>query len=296
MEVLAAITSLIVTVMDIPLGWLLTLPRDAANLIVAIATGHADTEAAVKLGRDAAILIIAIGTSVFLTLVRKWTTNQDQLRRSKGDLARLKKLLREKRQAKDKAAVKAIRTTQAMVNGIRLKAEGMPLLVSLLPIILLAVWAVERLDFFPPKVGQDLTIKAYYPLASVDKLTHLVPPAGMELQSPAIQLVEVDPAGQQNGLATWVVKPTAALSTDLLIRHQGETALQPVRVGRSSYAPPLGAGSGGRILATEVVLRQAKFLGIVPGLPALALPPWLIAYLIIVIPFVPILRRALRVY
>ncbi|HPD17215.1 MAG TPA: hypothetical protein PLE19_19940 [Planctomycetota bacterium] len=272
MEVLAAITNLIVAVMDYPLGWLLALPRDVA------------------------IVLLAIGTSLLLTLVRRWTTNQDQLRRSKGDLRRLKQLLRERKRAKDKAAVVATRTSLGMVNAIRLKAEGKPLLVSLLPIILLAVWAVERLDYFPPRVGEDLIVKAYYPLSSVDQLTHLVPPAGVEMQSPAVQLVEVDPHGQQNGLATWVLRPIAPLAADLLIRHQGETAVHPVRVGGRVYAPPLCAGSGNRILATETVLRQARFLGIVPGVPALALPPWLIAYLIIVIPFVPILRRVLRVY
>jgi uncharacterized membrane protein (DUF106 family) len=272
MEILAAITNLIVVVMDIPLGWLLALPRDVA------------------------IVLVALGTSLLLTLVRKWTTNQDQLCRSKGDLVRLKQLLRERKRAKDKAAAGAIRTSLGMVNAIRLKAEVKPLLVSLLPIILLAVWAVERLDFFPPRVGDDLTVKAYYPLSSVDALTHLVPPVGVEMKSPAVQLVEVDPHGQQNGLATWVLHPTSRLSAELLIRHQGETASHAIRVGGRSYAPPLGAGSGNRILATETVLRQAKFLGIVPGLPAIALPPWLIAYLLIVIPFVPILRRVLRVY
>ena len=272
MEILAAITNFIVAAMDYPLGWLLAIPRDVA------------------------IAVVAIGTSLLLTFVRKWTTNQDQLRRSKGDLARLKQLLRQARQAKDKATAARIRTSLAMVNAIRLKAEGKPLLVSLLPIVLLAVWAVERLDYFAPRVGEDLTVKTYYPLSSVDTLTHLVPPAGVEMRSAAVQLVDMDPQGQQNGLATWVLHPISALSVELSIRHQGETASHPLRVGGRIYAPPLGAGTGNRILATEVVLRQAKFLGIVPGVAALALPPWLIAYLIIVIPFVPLLRRALRVY
>lgn len=272
MEVLAAITNFIVALMDIPLGWLLALPRDLA------------------------IVIIAVGTSLLLTLVRKWTTNQDQLRRSKGDLRRLKQLLRAAKRARDKAAAARIRASLGMVNAIRLRAEGKPLLVSLLPIILLAVWAVERLDYFPPRVGEDLVVKAYYPLSSVDKLTHLVPPAGVELRNPAVQLVEIDPDGQQNGLATWVLRANSPLATNLLIRHQCETAVHPIRIGGRSYAPPLGPGTGNKILATETVLRQAKFLGVVPGIPALALPPWLIAYLIIVIPFVPILRRTLKVY
>ncbi len=292
MDILTAITNFIVAVMDIPLGWLLALPRDLV------------------------IVIIAVGTSLLLTLVRKWTTNQDQLRRSRGDLRRLKQLLRDAKRAKDKAAAARIRASLAMVNAIRLKAEGKPLLWSLLPIILLAVWAVERLDYFPPRVGEELTIKAYYEAASIGQLTHLVPPPGFELRTNAICLVERDPVpgpdGKHNGLAVWVLRPTGPVAADILIRHRGETATHPVRVGGRSYAPPLRAGSGGKILATETVLRQAKFLQRalgrvkwlrrtfladgVPGIPAIGFPPWLIAYLVIVIPFVPILRRTLRVY
>ncbi|MBM4039929.1 MAG: hypothetical protein FJ290_15610, partial [Planctomycetes bacterium] len=162
MEILTAITILIVAVMDYPLGWLLALPRDLA------------------------IVIIAIGTSLLLTLVRKWTTNQDQLRRSKGDLRRLKQLLLGRKAMKDKAGAARIRTSLGMVNAIRLKAEGKPLLWSLLPIILLAVWAVERLDYFPPRVGEELTVQAYYDAASIEQLTHLVPPEGFERCSDAI--------------------------------------------------------------------------------------------------------------
>jgi len=272
-DTLAAISALVARLLDVPIGWLLALPRDVA------------------------IALVAVGTSLLLTMVRKWTTHQDQLRRSKGDLRRLKQLIRQRKRAKDKPAVKAMRTTLGMVNAIRLKAEVMPLLVSIVPIALLAVWAVERLDYFPPRVGEDLVVKAYYPLSSMDKLTHLVPPPGMELRGAAIQLVEVDHAGKQNGLAKWVLRPTqATASTDLIVRHQGDTAVQPVSVGGRTYAPPLAAHPGGKILATEVVLRQAKFLGVVPGIAAIGFPPWLVAYLLIVIPFVPLLRRAIKVY
>jgi type II secretory pathway pseudopilin PulG len=262
----------LLNLLDYPLGWLLALPRDVA------------------------IVIVAAGTSLLLTLVRKATTNQDQLRRTRGDLRRLKQLVRQARRAKDKATVKRLKATQATVNGIRLKAEGKPLLVSIFPIILLAVWAVERLDYLPPRLGEPLTVRAYYPVSSVGQLTHLVPPPSLTLRASPIQLVELDPEGQQNGLASWVLEPATASSTELLVRHQGATVRHPVLVGRRIYAPPVANHEGGKILATEAVLRRAKFLGVVPGIAAIGFPPWLVAYLLIVIPLVPILRRALRVY
>ena len=113
----------IARVLDVPLGWLLALPRDLA------------------------IALVAVGTSLVLTLVRKWTTNQDRLRRAGADVRRLRALLREAKWEKDRGAVRRLRTTLAMVRTIRFRAEGLPLLVSIVPIALLAFWAVQRLDY-----------------------------------------------------------------------------------------------------------------------------------------------------
>ncbi len=55
-----------------------------------------------------------------------------------------------------------------------------------------------------------------------------------------------------------------------------------------------GGGSGGRAL--EVRLRPARLFGVVPGIPAVGFQPWLVAYLLITIPLVPLLKRTLRIY
>jgi uncharacterized membrane protein (DUF106 family) len=273
MGALAQITIWITGLLDYLLGWLLILPRDAA------------------------ILIVAVGTSLLLVAVRKWMTNQNQLRRCRDDVRRLKELIRQAKRTGDKAAAARTRATLATVNGMRLRAEGKPLLAAVVPIVLLAVWAVERLDYIPPKVGEDLVVRAYYPLSSVDELTHMVPPKSVEMRGSAVRLVEADPDGGGNGLASWVLRPGAPSdSVELVIRHQRETAKHTLRVGRRIYAPPLAAHDGGKILATEVVLRRARFLGIVPGIPAVGCPPWLLAYLLIAASLVPIWRRLFRVY
>ncbi len=43
-------------------------------------------------------------------------------------------------------------------------------------------------------------------------------------------------------------------------------------------------------------MRQVRLFGVVPGVDWLLLPPWLVAYLLIAIPFVPILKAVLRIY
>lgn len=272
MTAAAPITARAVELLDAPLGWLLLLPRDLA------------------------ILLIAIGTSLLLVVVRRWTTNQDHLRRCRQDVRRLKELIRQARRDGDKAAAARTRRTLATVRGLRLRAEGKPLLAAIVPIVLLALWAVERLDYLPPEVGQDVAVRAYFPPSSVDGLAHLLAPKNMELRSGAVRLVEADPDGGAHGVASWTLRPTSASdASTLVIRHRGETVRHTLRVGGRTYAPPLAAHDGAKILATKVVLRRAKFLGIVPGIPALGCPPWLLAYLLLAVPLVPLWRRLLRI-
>ena len=260
-------------VLDYPLGFLLVVPRDIA------------------------IAIVAVATSLLLTFARKWTTDQDRLRRAKGDLKRLKQLRRQARRAKDKDTVASIRATVGMIQVIRMKAEGMPLLVALVPIALLGIWCFGRLDYHPARVNEDLTIAAYYPLSSVGKLTHLVPPDGVEMRSDPIQAVGLDPQGEINGLATWEIRPTVASDAiTLVVRHEGQTAEHVLSVGGRTYAPPLELPEADKIEATEVRLRQYKLLGILPGIPAILLAPWLVAYLVIAIICVPVVRKVFKIY
>ena len=272
METLNLISEWLAHTLDHVLGWLLLIPRDGA------------------------ILIIALGTSLVLTYARKWTTNQERLGRCKRDVKRLKQLRREAKRAKDKETVKQIKKSLGMIAMMKAKSEGLPTLVSLLPIILLASWAWMRLDYFPPKADDVLTVRAYYPLASEKKLTRIEVPKGVKMESSAVQFVKLDPNGEVNGLAEWKLRPAAADAITVIIRHQGQSAEHTFSVGGKTYIAPLLPHTSGKIVMTEVVLKQAKFLGIVPGIPQVFCPPWLLAYFLITIPFVPIFRKVLRVH
>jgi hypothetical protein len=233
--------------LDYPLAWTLALPREAA------------------------ILVTALLTSLVLTLVRKFTTNQDRMRRCKADLARLKTLLRQHKAAGDRAAVERTRATSTAVRLIQMRAEGLGLVVSLLPIGMLALWAMERLDYLPARVGQEVTITARYSLSVVDSVTHLVPPDKARLVSPAVQLVRPDPEDKEHGVATWALvsdAPTDGL--EVLIRHDRQTAAHVLRVGGNTYDPPLVHHQGGAVVETEIGLTQAWLARISPmagGLP-----------------------------
>lgn len=258
--------------LDALLGWLLWLPRDVA------------------------LLVVATTTAVVMTLARKWFTNQELLRRCAADVARLKSLLRDARRGQDNPAMKRLRGTMMLVKTTQLRADLRVLAVVIIPVALLAIWAAERFDFLPPRAGEELRLHAYYPLSSTDRITHLVPRQEIDLHSPAVQIVHVDPLDESRAVATWrfvVKEPTDTLA--LTLRHQHETATHHVRVGRTTYLPARQLQSNHFLQESELELRRYSFLGLRPRSDVLGLAPWLWAYLAIAVPLVPLLRWAFRV-
>src|SRR5947208_1001488 len=126
---------------DFLLGWLLRLPRDLT------------------------LLVVAVFTSLFMIAVRYFTTPQDRLRRAAADGRRLRELVGQAKRNGDKSALQRYRRTRSMIGLVKLKAEGLPLLVSLLPIALVATWAIFRLEYPPVKSGEEVTLAVYTPVA-----------------------------------------------------------------------------------------------------------------------------------
>jgi uncharacterized membrane protein (DUF106 family) len=262
----------VAALLDHALGWLLGLPRDVA------------------------LVTVAVATSLVLTLARKWFTNQELLSRCAADIRRLKELIRGAKSRRDKPAVQRMKGTINLIKITQLSSEGRVLLWSLVPVALLAFWAIERLQFLPPAAGQPLTLRAYYPLSSVERLTHLVPPEGFDLRSPAVQSVRLDPEGQANGVAEWTLAAREDVAdARLVVRHQGRSVVHHLRVDGRVYSTPIQRHAEDFLPVTEVPLPPARFLGVVPGIPVIAFPPWLVAYLLMTILLVPLLRRVLRV-
>jgi uncharacterized membrane protein (DUF106 family) len=269
------------------LGWLLDVPRQVA------------------------LFGVAILTATLLTTVRWWTTDQDRLRRAAEDLRRLKQLRREARQGGDHDTLARCQATKARIGLIKLRAEGKPLLVVLLPIALLATWAFYRLEFHPPQPGETVELIAYLPVSAKDDLLHLVPQPGLRsgngwvqalfLQAPAPSWWERWRArltSQEiklpapDAVAVWKLEGDAD-THPLLLRYKDRTIECELPVGGRFYAPAWGLHPDDNII-TEIRQREVRLFGL-PGLGAW-LPAWLVGYLVVTIPLVFLLKRVLKVY
>jgi len=260
-----------VQVMDLVLGWSL------------------------RCSQAAALVTVALATSAVLTFVRLVTTDQRYLKRCAKDKKRLKQLLRQAKRDKDKQAIKRYRATIGMLGAATMKAELKPLLASILPIILLATWAFARLSFVPPQPGEDLVVRAYFPMLSIGGLAHIVPQQGLEARDGWVRPVQENPDQSGNatsGVASWTIRAAKRDRPYVLrIRHGGRTAEARLIVDGYRYAPKVVRYQDGGILAVEQSLAPYKPFGVIRGIDAIGIAGWVVGYLLIAIACTLVLKR-----
>ena len=275
----------ILTAADPLLNWLLWLPSDVA------------------------LILVAVGTGAILTFARRCTTNQDLLRRCAQDKRRLRELLREAKRQRDQAARQRYRLTRNTINLIAFRAEGLPLLVALAPITLLGTWCFQRLAFVAPRPGETVRLTAFFPVSAAGGLAHVVPQDGVREVSPPLvagaghwiqEIVAVtDPQpGPPYAVATWQLQAEAKSTPYVLeLRYRTSTFTKELLVGQRRYSPPVEIyGDDQPMVRTELDLRPVQLFGVVPGIAWLGLPPWLVAYLLLAIPSVSLLKRLTGIY
>lgn len=165
---LEALNTIVMTIADPLFGWMLALPTDVI------------------------LLIVGFGTGAVMTVARLFTTNQDLLRRCDEDKKILGKMLKEAKKAGDKERVKAIQASQGGIAMKAFRAEGMPLLLALIPIVLLTTWCWQRVGFHPPQEGEAVKIEAFLPISSAEQVVHLVPQDGLEAEGGWVAMIEAE--------------------------------------------------------------------------------------------------------
>ena len=242
---------------------------------------------------DAALLVVAIGSGAILTLVRLFTTNQDLLRRAARDKKRLKELKRQARAQRDREAVKRYRATASMIAMKTAKYEPLPLLVAIVPIAMLATWCFARLQYHPPRPGEEVAVCLYTPISAAGEPAHVVPQDGLEADRWVQPVEPVDDQEPACGMATWKLKAAVAEPHRLTVRVKRDSFEHGLAVGGWTYSRPvIDHGSG---FITELKMRPVKLFNLVPGIPWIHVPPWLVGYLIVVIPTVVLIRRVFRI-
>jgi hypothetical protein len=276
-QLLNAWNWLSLTVGDAVVGWLLALHSDLA------------------------LVLFALILSATMAVIRRLTSNQDLLGRIAHDTRTLKGLMRQDKQKGDKEALARRKVTLAQLDLLKLKAELRPLAFSLLPLALLGTWAALRLGCHPPRAGETIAVAACLPVSAEGDIIHIVPVEGLEALNGWVQQVAAvkNHDGAARGEATWRLRGAAnAKPYPLRFRFKDRSFERPLIVGQHVYAAPLDdafAGADGAPLRTELRMRERKLFGIVPGCGD-ALPPWVVACVLIALPCFLAWKRVLRTH
>jgi hypothetical protein len=248
-----------------------------------------------RLPSDATLFAISAISAVILILARRLTTNQDLLRRVASDKKTLKQLIRRAKKEADRDTLQRQRKTLSTVSLLAFRSEWLPLLVSILPIAVLATWCIFRLGYHPPRAGEAVDLMVYAPVSAAGTVAHVVPEAGVRSDGWIRQLQPVTDDGPPYSSARWTLRADGdSAPYRLTLRIGGKNYTREFLVGQRIYSSPVVYHDDD--VVTELQMKPLKLFGIVPGMDAIGFPPWLVAYLIIVLPLVPLLKRVFRVY
>jgi len=211
---------------------------------------------------------------------------------------------------KGPVTVNRYRITRNMIGMMTMKEEGWPLLAAIVPIAILGTWCFQRLAFVPPRAGETVLVKAYFPVSMVGELAHVVPQEGVcevsrgDSGSSGQWIQEIkndgpDPNGTAiNGIATWRIQARARPEPYAReIRCKTATVQKELLVGQPVYSPDVEFYRNDQpIMSARIDMKPVQFLGFVPGIDWLLLPPWLVAYFLIAIPSVSLIKRVTGIY
>jgi len=267
------LNSLVMSIMDPLLGWLLYLPTDVI------------------------LFVVGIGTSCILTGVRLFTTDQEFLRWCDHDKKRLKERMKEAKKKGDKEELLRCKNLKTLIALRSLKQELLPLLAALVPIALLGTWCFNRLGFHPPRPGEPVEVIAYFPVSKAGGVVHIVPEKGVAAEEGWIkEIVPVTEEGPPYSEARWKLRFEPRAEPYTLRIHYGKKIYEKeITMGGRTYSPSVTFYDDA-LTCVETVMKEVKLFGVVPGIPAIWFPPWLVAYLLIAVPFVFVVKRVFRIY
>lgn len=267
---------------------------------------------------DAVIFIVAILTSAAITFSRKWVTDQEWLKRADDDVKRIKEMIKEAKQRKDKEAIKRHKMTIGLIKMRSMKFELKPLLLAILPILILATWGFGRLGFYPPEPNETVKVKMYIPKSGMGEIAHMLPAEGVDPVSGWVQKPQHDTYPEPDGIweectrwcaqkmqmmpplggvIIWRVKaPENDEPYELNMVYDGETYTKELLVGQRTYGKQMAFyGLNEPVQAIEFALKRFKLFGVIGGFGPW-FPPWMVAYLIIACIFVPVLKKTFKIY
>ncbi|MEM4637983.1 MAG: EMC3/TMCO1 family protein [Candidatus Woesearchaeota archaeon] len=229
------------------------------------------------------ILIISAGITLLITIVYKYTTNQEEMKRIKEDL---KKYQKEMRKEKDTKKLMAIQKKALDLNMKYMMSSFKSTLYTFIPIIIIFAWLNMHIAYYPLYPDQEFTVTAKFAEGAKGNISlSTVPELYIDEKTKEVKGSEVN----------WVLKGKAG-EYKLVFDYNNEEYQHNILITEErSYLVP------------EKPIRDSKLKQIIVGNKKVHpfgetfnifgwYPGWLATYIILSLVFSTLFRKLLKVY
>ncbi len=232
------------------------------------------------------IFILSLIISLIITVIYKYTTNQELMKRLKDEQKSYSQKLKELRSNPEE--MMKVQKEAMKVNMEYLKLSFKPTLITMLPILLIFGWMAGHLSYEPIYPGETYSITAQFK-AGITGNAELEADAKTTLVDEAVKPID------NNSLATWKLKS-----------EEGEHLLT-VKLGNSSqdkkvliatkfnYAEAVSVYQHSDIEQIKINYNELRPLGPTFSISSWQ-PGWISIYIIFSLVFSLALRKAFKLY
>ncbi len=229
------------------------------------------------------ILILSVVVSLITSLIYKYTTNQEEIKRIKDDIKKLREKMKKHRD--DQKKLMEINQEMMSKNFAVMKQSLRSMLFSFIPIMIILFWMAGNLVYEPIMPGEEFTVEAFLSEGYTGDKDEVVLSIMPEMQ--VVRRVNED------NVIVWTLRADNKGRYNLLF--QGETFRESKEVlvtDLKDYEEPIQSYDSDlvRVVVSNKVVRpfgDTSLFGWKPG--------WLGAYILLSIPLSILLRKALGV-
>lgn len=230
------------------------------------------------------ILIVSGLLSLLLTLIYKWTTDQNLMKQLKEEIATLQKELKELKHDPEKALHVQ---KKAMETNMKYMMESLkPTLFTFIPIIIIFGWLAGHFAYEPIRPGEEFLVTANFlgPATGGMRLT-LPEGSGLDYRSDRYATIAANKG-------EWAINSSTVGRYNLEFEYANKTYIKPVLITNDrKYEEPVMRVDENNL--SDITIQNKEL--IVMNLFGWELG-WLGTYIILSIMFSIALRKALKVY
>jgi uncharacterized membrane protein (DUF106 family) len=232
------------------------------------------------------IMLLSLLVSLIIVVITKFTTDQDLMKRLKGESKELQKQMKTLKDHPEK--LMAVQKQQMEMSMKMMRQSFRPMIWTLIPILLIFGWMQDRLAYEPIMPGQEFSVKLQFEKGVGKLLINATAPEGIVITGAAGKEVT-------DGVAIFTFRAENEghyTAPGLTFNINGKDYVKDVMVTtKRAYAKPLKMVGDDVVRSIETVHEKLKVIRV--GAFSLT---WFWSYIIFSIFFSSVLRKLLKIY